>query len=63
MLAGREINYTSIAFHSWKVRMADATIMIVDDNVEIQNAVGLLLAKADYHVIQAVPTAGKPSLF
>ena len=33
--------------------MADATIMIVDDNVEIQNAVGLLLAKADYHVIQA----------
>ena len=42
--------------------MADATIMIVDDNVEIQKAVGLLLAKADYHVIQA-SDAGRPLRF
>jgi DNA-binding NtrC family response regulator len=34
--------------------MADATIMIVDDDAEIRNTVGLLLKKADYHVIQAV---------
>ena len=54
MLAGREIDYTSVAFHSWKVRMADATIMIVDDNVEIRTVVSHLLTKADYHVIQAV---------
>ena len=34
--------------------MADATIMIVDDDVQIRNTVGLLLEKADYHVIRAV---------
>ena len=34
--------------------MADATIMIVDDNVEIRNIVGLILTRADYHVIEAV---------
>ena len=34
--------------------MADATIMIVDDNVEIRTVVSHLLTKADYHVIQAV---------
>jgi DNA-binding NtrC family response regulator len=34
--------------------MADATIMIVDDNVEIRNVVGRILTKANYHVIEAV---------
>lgn len=34
--------------------MADATIMIVDDDVEIRNIVGRILTKADYHVIAAV---------
>ena len=34
--------------------MADTTIMIVDDNVEFRNIVGLILTRADYHVIEAV---------
>jgi DNA-binding NtrC family response regulator len=34
--------------------MTDATIMIVDDDLEIRNVVGRILTKADYHVIEAV---------
>jgi Response regulator containing CheY-like receiver, AAA-type ATPase, and DNA-binding domains len=33
--------------------MAAATVMIVDDNSDIRNIVGVMLTKAGYHVVEA----------